>query len=70
MGELEDLQCFGEFDVSGRAKTMKIGRRVRDLYIDLIKSFSPILQSGEGAEGRGKIRENEVFLTYEWAIGS
>ena len=25
---------------------------------------------GGGGEGRGKIRKNEVFLTYEWVIGS
>ena len=27
-----DFQCFGEFGASGRARTMKIGRRVRDLH--------------------------------------
>ena len=26
------VQCFGEFGASGRARTMKIGRRVRELY--------------------------------------
>ena len=26
------VQCFGEFVASGRAKTMKIGRRVRELH--------------------------------------
>ena len=32
LGELgEGFQCFGEFGASGRARTMKIGRRVRDL---------------------------------------
>ena len=36
--------------------------------MDLIKLFSPIQPSG-GAEERGKIRKNEVFLTYEWVIG-
>ena len=25
------IQCFGEFGAFGRANTMKIGRRVRDL---------------------------------------
>jgi len=25
------VQCFGEFSASGRARTMKIGRRVRNL---------------------------------------
>ena len=25
-------QCFGNFGASGRARTMKIGRRVRDLH--------------------------------------
>ena len=30
--ELGDLQCFGEFCASGRARTMKIGRCVRDWY--------------------------------------
>ena len=33
---LEDLgggvHCFGEFSASGRDRTMKIGRRVRELY--------------------------------------
>ena len=27
-----DFQCFGEFGTSGRARTMKIGRYIRDLY--------------------------------------
>ena len=26
------IQCFGEFGASGRARTMKIGRRVRELH--------------------------------------
>ena len=26
------VQCFGEFCASGRARTMKIGRRVRELH--------------------------------------
>ena len=26
------VQCFGEFGASGRARTMKIGRHVRELY--------------------------------------
>ena len=26
------VQCFGEFGGSGRARTMKIGRRVRELH--------------------------------------
>ena len=26
------VQCFGEFGSSGRVRTMKIGRRVRDLH--------------------------------------
>ena len=26
------VQCFGEFCASGRTRTMKIGRRVRELY--------------------------------------
>ena len=26
------VQCFGEFGASGRARTMKIGRRVKDLH--------------------------------------
>ena len=26
------VQCFGEFGASGRASTMKIARRVRELY--------------------------------------
>ena len=33
LGELGGRgQCFGEFGASGRARTMKIGRRVRDVY--------------------------------------
>ena len=33
LGELGGgVQCFGEFGASGRARTMKIGRRVRELY--------------------------------------
>ena len=33
LGELrEGVQCFGEFGASGRARTMKIGRRVRELH--------------------------------------
>ena len=31
LGELGGVQCFGEFGASGRARTMKIRRRVRDL---------------------------------------
>ena len=36
--------------------------------IDLIKSFSLIRHSG--AEGKGKIRTNEISLAYELVIGS
>ena len=32
LGKLGRFQCFGEFGASGRARTMKIGRRVRDLH--------------------------------------
>ena len=33
LGELGGgVQCFGEFGASGRARTMKIGRRVGDLH--------------------------------------
>ena len=33
LGDLElRVQCFGEFGASGRARTMKIGRRVRELH--------------------------------------
>ena len=33
LGELDGgVQCFGEFDASGRARTMKIVRRVKELY--------------------------------------
>ena len=33
LGELGDgIQCFGEFGASGRARTMKIGRCVRELH--------------------------------------
>ena len=33
LGELGGaVQCFGEIGASGRARTMKIGRRVRELH--------------------------------------
>ena len=32
LGELGGIQCFGEFDASERARTMKIVWRVRDLH--------------------------------------
>ena len=33
LGELRGgVQCFGEFGASGRARTMKIGRRIRELH--------------------------------------
>ena len=33
MGKLGGgFKCFGQFGASGRARTMKIGRRVRELY--------------------------------------
>ena len=33
LGELGGgVQCFGEFGASRRARTMKIGRRVRELH--------------------------------------
>ena len=33
LGELGGgVQCFNEFGASGRARTMKIGRRVRELH--------------------------------------
>ena len=33
LGELGGgVQCFGESGASGRARTMKIGRRVRELH--------------------------------------
>ena len=33
LGELGgEVQCFGEFGASGRARTTKIGRRVRELH--------------------------------------
>ena len=32
LGEFGGVQCFGEFGASRRARTMKIGRRVRDLH--------------------------------------
>ena len=33
LGELRGgVQCFGEFGASARARTMKIGRRVRELH--------------------------------------
>ena len=33
LGELDGgVQCFGEFGASGRARTVKISSRVRELY--------------------------------------
>ena len=32
LGELGGGQCFGESGAFGRSRTMKIGRRVRDLH--------------------------------------
>ena len=32
LGELGGIQCFCEFGASGCARTMKIGRRVRDMH--------------------------------------
>ena len=33
LGELDSgVLCFGEFGASGRARMMKIGRRVRELH--------------------------------------
>ena len=33
LGELRGgVQCFGAFGASGRARTVKIGRRVRELH--------------------------------------
>ena len=32
LGKLGDFQCFGELDASGHVRTMKIGRRVRELH--------------------------------------
>ena len=33
LGELGGgVQCFGKFSASGRARTMKIGRNVRELH--------------------------------------
>ena len=33
LGELRaGVQCFGAFSTSGRARTIKIGRRVMELY--------------------------------------
>ena len=33
LGELKGgVQCFGKFGASGRARTIKIGRRVRELH--------------------------------------
>ena len=66
LGELgEGVQCFGEFGASGLARTMKIGSCVRDLD-KVVFPDSTIW----GAKGRGKIKKNELFITYEWVIGS
>ena len=55
---LVGVQCFGQFGASGRARTVKIGRHVRDLHkFDLIKLFSPDSTIWV-AEGREKIRKN------------
>ena len=49
------VQLFGEFGASGRARTMKIGRRCQgSAQIDLIKSFSQIRPSG-GLKGEKKL---------------
>ena len=70
LGELEGwVQWFGEFCASGRARTMKIGRRVRELHKGFYKVVSPD-PSIWGTKGRGIIRKNEAFVTYEWVIGS
>jgi len=70
LGELGGgAQCFGEFGASGRARTMKIGRRVKELHKLNDKAVFPD-SAIWGTEGRGKIRKIEVFLTYEWVIGS
>ena len=65
------IQCFDEFGASGRARTMKIERCVRELHKLTWSSRFPWFDHlGGGAEGRGKIRKIEVFLTYECVIGS
>ena len=62
LGQLDGgVQCFGEFGASGRARTMKIGRRVRGaVQFDLIKSFSPIRTYG-GLKGEEKLEKLRYF---------
>ena len=67
LGEISS--AFGEFGASGRARRMKIGRRVRDLNkLTLYQLFSGFDHLGAG--GRGKNEKNEVFLTYAYVIAS
>jgi len=54
------VQYFGEFGASGRARTMKIGRRQGAAQIDLIKSFSSIRPSG-GLKGEDKFEKLRYF---------
>ena len=66
------VQRFGEFGASGRARTMKIGRRVRELHkltnkVDKVVFTDSIIC---GADGIGKIKKIEVFLTgsFNWIL--
>ena len=71
LGELGgEIQCFGEFGASGRAKTMKIDRCVLGSCTNWGDKVVFPDSTIWGAEGRGKIRKNEIFLTYKWVIGS
>ena len=70
LGELgAGVQCFGEFGASVHARTTSIGMPVR-ACTNLLDKVSFPDSTIWGAEGRGKIRKNEAFLTYEWVIGS
>ena len=66
LGELGGgVQCFGEFGASGRVRTIRIGRRVRELHrarelSGSIKFFSPIRPCG-GLKGEEKLEKLTYF---------
>ena len=65
-----EVQCFGKFGASGRARTIKIGRRVRELNRNWLDKDVLPDSTIWGAEGRGRIGKIEIFFTYEGVIGS
>ena len=42
-----DFQCFGEFGASGRARTMKIGRRLSSFHASFFIFGSPKLKTSQ-----------------------